>query len=491
MKRLSAALIAVFLLTAACSGSSSAPDPPPDATGGVTLPETTSVPLSYLIKQSQQKMVEDGLGQWLISCTGGYFTGIEWSGHAWTIDNQTFTTTSSDTWQVTFEHEGFDPINSTWTYGDTKVLNNDLGEIESASYLLDNSANDTVLEFSQDESLQLHQERSTSTNTSIKFDMGTKTTGTVGGDAQGAKLEVEVAASFGIQTDKTTAEAESKDVTTTRHLANNVEPKHATLAVIETSNINSATPFAINGVWLATFQFGFESRWADPGTSCGKALLDNHSRTHGAKSSGWLQVDFKGVDDWLDMVSGHNTDWPTFGPHVKYVDPNGIIRAHAYIDKPENRRIIVDGTQRRTYQDGARVKFSDVTGQNLDQVQRDHGVGGDNVITSSSPKLGAETAEAVDIWVDDDGVPSTCSPPRASRSTTPSVSATPTSPSQSREQGTIRDLRCRRGLLDRSPNAGEAGAAAVTSPWARELPTPSSVRIDPDFAIVGTMTGPA
>ena len=46
------------------------------------------------------------------------------------------------------------------------------------------------------------------------------------------------------------------------------------------------------------------------------------------------------------------------------------IRGHAYIDKPENRRIIEDGVQRRTYQDGARVKFSDVTGQDLDEVHR-------------------------------------------------------------------------------------------------------------------------
>ena len=401
MKRLSAALIAVFLLTAACSGSSSGPDPPPDAAPAIEVADT-SIPLSFLIKQSQQQMVSEGLGVWMLACLFGANEGVEWSGHAWTIENQTFTSNGGDLWQITFEHKGFDPLNSSWVYGDTKVLNNDLGEIEADSYLLDNSANDTVLEFSQDESVNLHQERSTSTNTSIKFDMGTKTTGTVGGDAQGAKLEVEVAASFGIQTDKTTAENESKDVTTTRHLANNVEPKHATLAVIETSNINSATPFAINGVWMATFQFVFETRWLGSGNNhCAKALADTHGRKH--DEGGIVSIDFKGVDDWLDMVSGHNTDWPTFGPGVSYPLPNGAIRGHAYVDKPEHRRIIVDGVQRRTYQDGARVKFSDVTGQDLDQVQRDHGVGGDNVITTSSPQLGADPAAAIDIWVDDDG----------------------------------------------------------------------------------------
>ena len=120
------------------------------------------------------------------------------------------------------------------------------------AYLLDNTSNDTLLDFSQDETISLHQSRSTQTSSEISVDIGSKTTGTIGGDDFGAKLEQEISANFGWKTDETNAEEESKDQSTTRHIAticrdSQRHPRHNR----DDTRITSATPFTAHGPWTA------------------------------------------------------------------------------------------------------------------------------------------------------------------------------------------------------------------------------------------------
>ena len=132
----------------------------------------------------------------------------------WRTDNMVITDTTG-TFNVKFTgikagKSAFDPLLSTWTYGKTSVTSSENAEIPGTAYLLDNSLNDTPLDFSQDEEITLSQERSTSTNKSITLDVGAKVTGSIGGEAFGAKLETEISTSLGITTDTATAQSESK-----------------------------------------------------------------------------------------------------------------------------------------------------------------------------------------------------------------------------------------------------------------------------------------
>ena len=409
MKRLSVALIAVFLLAAACSGTKRPDSEPHAATAvlsGVEVAKTTT-PLSFLVKQSQQHFVTEGLAPWFTACTNYPQPPLDgpqralggWNGDDWTRDNMVFKAAGGEI-SITWTYDGMDPLDSTWTYGDTKnVVPEHLNDVGGAAYLLDNSQNDTVLEFSQDETVTLHQERSTSTSTEISVDIGVKTTGSIGGDAAGAKLEQEVSANYGIKTDRETAESESKDVSKTRHLATTVEPKHATLATIETTNLQTETPFTINGVWLGSFALRMQigeigtGAGVNTGGKCGKHIThDSHVAT---RDGDYYTTTWASVDDWLDMAACQNVDFPVC-PNDTW-NSNLAVKGHAYIDQVEHRRIVTEGIQKRTYQDGAEVKFVDVTGQDLNEVIKDHGVDPTHVVTGS---LAAEDpAKALQIVV--------------------------------------------------------------------------------------------
>ena len=410
-------IVTVFaLLTISCSGTTATPDPPAAITAAVEVPGSadTTVPLSFLIKQSQQRFVTEGLAPWFTACTNYPEAPLDgpqkaiggWTGNHWTRDNMVFSTAGGEI-SVTWTYDGMDPLASTWTYGDTKnVVPEHVDDVGGSAYLLDNSANETVLEFSQDETVTLHQERSTSTSTEISVDIGTKTTGSIGGDAEGAKIEEEVSANYGIKTDRETAESESKDTTKTRHLATTVEPKHATLATIETTNLMTETPFTINGIWLGSFvlrmQIGEigDGGGVNTGGKCGAHIT--HDSHVASRSGDYYSTTWASVDDWLDMVACKNVDFP--------VCPNDTwnsalaLKGHAYIDKTYNRAIVTEGIQKRTYQDGAEVKFADVTGQNLNDVIKDHGVDPTHVVTASSPGLGAPPVEALQIVVTEDAI---------------------------------------------------------------------------------------
>ena len=372
-----------------------------------------SVPLSYLVKQSQAPIAA-AFGKWFGGCIRNFDLKIT-EGHDWTKGHQ-YWRDATNSYQITFTDFAFDPVLSTWVYGDTQVLHNEVGEVGGAAYLLDNTGNDTPLDFSQDETITLHQERSTETTNEVSLDIGSKTGVTIGGDDFGAKLEQEFSVNLGIKTDETTAESESKDQTTTRHLANTVEPRHATLITISTNNIQSQTPFDVNGIWNSSITFRFNTGGAFfTNDGCAKDLIDTHllkcekrsdleTNCHDGSGS-WASLTWDSFDSFLDMAAGQNTDWPSCCNRSKYWNTNLIIEGHSGLDKPEDRRIIFSGKQLRKYQDGAEVKVDDVTGSDLDEVIKRHGVDPNNVITESSSGLtGQEAVDPVNIVVSEDAI---------------------------------------------------------------------------------------
>ena len=393
MRKFLIALLAAVLFAASCAGNTV---PPPTPEPPLRVPEEGVVPMSFMLKAAQADFVRGPFNTWFTECAGSYFTGAlkyYLKTTDWRKDNMTFTTLSDPgTILITFTgisagKSAFDPALSTWIYGKTTVTSNTDGEIGGSAYLLDNSRNDTVLDFSQDEEIDLHQERSTSTGTEISLDVGSKTTGTVGGDAAGAKLEVEVSAAFGVKTDTTTAESESTDTKTSRHIATTVEPARSTLASITASNIVSHTPFDANLVWESGITVrAATSGWIDLTSDCTKTLIDNDAVTYEGdwkEGRGYVTITWDSWDEFSSMVNGVNVDWPT------YTCPSGnawrcSLSGVALINDPANRHVIMSGVQSRIYQGSAEVSIVDVTGQDLDALVKKHGIDDDHVVTGNS-----------------------------------------------------------------------------------------------------------
>ena len=347
--------------------------------------ERATVPLSYLVKQSQLALCSwpGYMARVLYNLGAGNVMANMPDGDAWRKDRQrlTYPYGGNDyrgiAW-VEFDYKGLDPVNSEWVYGKTQVSKSETEEIAANAYLLDNTANDTPLDFSQDETVTLSQSRSTETTEEISIDLGSKTTGTIGGDDFGAKLEQEISANFGWKTDESKAESESKDQSTTRHIATTVEPGNATLVTIETTRVTSATPFSAHGPWIAGVTlhcatgWDYDAPWRDAWHRTAKHV--GSTPLFGDE----YEYSWATLDEFLATLQGENTDTPHFTKEL--IGKFGWLGRG--IDDPKSRYISVVGTQRRDYQSGAEVRIADVSGQDLDKVAREHSVPGGHVVVS-------------------------------------------------------------------------------------------------------------
>ena len=320
---------------------------------------------------------------------GEYGSKIGWNGDDWTSENQHFRAeiTGNETdlyWQVIFTFDGFDPNRSQFSYGKTTVLSNQAEEIPGHAYLLDNTANDTPLDFSHKEVVTEHQARSTSTSQTIHMDVGTKTGVTVGGDDTGAKFEQEVSTAWGISTDKSTAEEESKDKTEEVDLSNTVEPRRALLATVSTANIKSQTPFDVDGIWTGEIHLEFWiGGWVNPSNNqCGRDFFNSHRVDQGGQDvtgHRLVKASWSTWDDFEDLMNGVNTDWPHFKHIWSYPPPGEVAGGIVHMTHPTSRSIKMSGIQHREYQDGTDAKFVDVTGQDPNDVIRKHGIDKDHI----------------------------------------------------------------------------------------------------------------
>ena len=370
-------LVAVMLIVNACSGTNT---PEPVGADGDSDPPT---PLSYLLKTSQKRwQMEQGIGAWALECAYGATPGSDWSDHDWRVDNQAFTRytavdRANPLMRVEFGYLGFDPLKSAWTYGDTKVLSQDDAEAVGSAYLIDDTTGVSDVDFTRDETVTEHQERSTSTGTEITNDLTAGVKGTVGGDGIGASLEVSVEAHLGIKTDKTTAEAESKDRSVTVHLATVVVVGTAELVTVNQANVQSQTPFTIDGIWDASIAVSWRDSNVWAGRPCLAAIADTDNT---ASSGGYTTITWDDWDDFLTMLAGENVEWPSAGPHNVAVDAH----AEGVAAADWARRIRMTGIQKRSYQDSSEVRYQEVTGQDLDDLIAKHGIDDDHHITSHS-----------------------------------------------------------------------------------------------------------
>ena len=192
----------------------------------------------------------------------------------------------------------------------------DDAEAVGSAYLIDDTTGVSDVDFTRDETVTEHQERSTSTGTEITNDLTAGVKGTVGGDGIGASLEVSVEAHLGIKTDKTTAEAESKDRSVTVHLATVVVVGTAELVTVNQANVQSQTPFTIDGIWDASIAVSWRDSNVWAGRPCLAAIADTDNT---ASSGGYTTITWDDWDDFLTMLAARmwsgrqrgRTTWPS------------------------------------------------------------------------------------------------------------------------------------------------------------------------------------
>ena len=370
MKKLLSLIAALSLVFAGCSSESND-----------DFVDEDFIPMSYLVKRSMSGYTASAVGGWFGECLGESLWGA-WESDGWRKDDQQFylfgKTSEDAAIRVTYGPISWDPTNSEWKYGPTQILKQAEQEISGSAYLLANEGNENPLNFSQDETVALEQNRSTTTDKEISIDIGVKTTASIGGDNVGAKLEQEVSASLGIKTDVATAEEESKGTTTTRHIETEVSPGHDTLVTINAPTVTSQTDFTMAAGWLPKWvrleanPFNVRSGKDGCAAQLGWPDIGNSDcNTDGACDNYHVQFDW---DDFLSLIGGYNTDYPHF-------DHTCCTVAVPHIEHLSYRWISMSGTQHRTYQNAATVTITDVTGQDLDALAEKHGIDNSHRIT--------------------------------------------------------------------------------------------------------------
>ena len=327
----------------------------------------TTVPLSYMIRQSQLQVAR-ALAAWLYAPVpldraapndiepgwdqkGPIWDGRERTRQIWAPAHQLFDARDG-TFRCWFDHQGFDPELSDWQYGPEETISSDLEVLEDHSYLFDNTNGVEPLDIDLEEAVTYHNSRTTTTSQTISLDFGAKEKGTIGGEKQGASLEVEVTEAFGIKTDTAEAKTESTDVTRKQAIRTTVPKGKAVLATIESPTLKTSRDFTIDGVWLSSIKIAFDSRFdaweyikemvAAPGRV---------SRVDGNQDTSWLadvqitEVSWPSWDDFLAMVGATNVDFPDVVKPMRFADVENAVH--------DRRRIQWHGRELRTAQHAA------------------------------------------------------------------------------------------------------------------------------------------
>ena len=349
----------------------------------------TPIPLSYMIRESQDRMAQCLLKWWSELCEGEGDNGM--LRDRWLKTDQIFHQSggsqSHPNWlfAVKFVHKGFDPALSSFDFGPTRILSDQEAPVPGASYMFDDCGRQEELEFDLASSVTYGQSQETSMSHEIEVDVGVdaKQAVTIGGDATGGKVEAEVSEHFGISDSKAEAKAKSNstDKTESQDVKGIVAAGHITLATVESPEITSLTPVTMNAVWEASLELSFDAsatggrefHWPQTMIASKRATRDHPYRN--TDDWGRWTIAFTDWDDFLEMATGVNTDFP------KINQPLGGPGARHALSDPDNRRLQWTGTQHREYQKVADYQFRDVGPDEKQGLIDKLGIDPDHVVT--------------------------------------------------------------------------------------------------------------
>ena len=317
-----------------------------------------TVPLSFLLRESQAAVVDRVFRDWWPHLTGDQLGAADKT--LWRLDNQVILcgvgqATLAGKAVFTFDHQGFDPDESDWRYGPTQVISTGIDPRPDKTYLFDNTTGTASLDIDLAETVTLTDTASTSTDTKLTIDVTATEKATIGGSEVGGSLEAEVAEHLGITRGAAKSRSATQSHTASVGLKTSVPVGKATLATLGVPETTSRQPFTINGVWLSSLAIA-ASVFPKTGREQFFPLWDNIDRFRQIyqprlSEQQLQQMTWPDLDDFAAAVTGHNPDFP----HVGNAD-FGVVAA---LDAA--RRILWSGRQTLTEQANGSYRFRDVT----------------------------------------------------------------------------------------------------------------------------------
>ena len=316
----------------------------------------------------------------------------------------------------------YDSENTDIRYGTTKLGASFDKEIDGHSYLYDLTEEDEPGKFAQTDTISLEQQRSVSMSRTVEFDLTVTNALKIGGKYAGVSLEDTLTTTFGYKntTEYSQAESESTAKSTSHTFDVDLSERAATLITVDTSEVHTSTPFYIDGIasWGLKLTIGQPclKSYPTPLPDLQKTGTAAHDWTYGqswiyhpendvrhcwknipkpGKTEGpdlfavkWTDctITFTTFEDFSQMWTGTNVNWPGMHhrnqPLWEGCQYRGWIDCAASIDSKhvyygplrhiDARRVQLSGIQQRVYENATRTRVREVTGQNLNQVLKQH-----------------------------------------------------------------------------------------------------------------------
>lgn len=324
---------------------------------------------------------------------------------------------------VKFSNVHYDPELTSFNYGKTQISQQLPAELSGHAYLFDLTKDEAGGTFEQTDSVTLEQHRETSISKSVEMNYTLSSETTIGGSFYGVSLEEKLTATFGkaFKEEESQAEGESKSKTEEHKFDVELEPLKATLVTLESVEVHSSTPFTIDGVpdWEVEIRIpraclpdpyieyvagegakynGKYNQWWQWGPMwfTHPDNLDwcrsKDKEAHGPPDLRAANIDYSGhctltfgkdgsaIEELVQLFTGKHVRWP--GMHAYGFKDGWVEHSHYCHDdcrdswhgmhEPEYRHLELTGTQHRVYEDTIKETISDVTGQDLDAVAREH-----------------------------------------------------------------------------------------------------------------------
>ena len=385
--------------------------------GAITLmgsPSPRVVPLSYMLLEQQLYALGAPMGVLI----GGLFFGApikpggltSWTAHDWSKKTMTVRdygrNSQASSIFLEYTYLGMDQDASEYSRGDEKVMARSTGEVPGKAYLIDlagEEAGEPDFEFERETSVSLSASSSTEMDHTTEIDVGVKsdTKATVGGDAEGGKLEQEIEATFGYKDSDETAKTEAHDKTTTEtiKIAQAFESGSDHLAVVDEDDIHSDTKRGWHGVtdYAITLRIPLsgtignqvKDEWGwDRELSWYPVAAEMRRGSRYSEKNGYAVWSWADMSELLSTLDGTDTELPNmvnYGTSRWFAGSAGrwannssyrhdmTAARDAIADGQKSRRIDFDGTEHRDYKSAPRFTVSDVTGQDIDALIEAHG----------------------------------------------------------------------------------------------------------------------
>lgn len=310
---------------------------------------TETIPLSYLVRQQQLAAANQillwfqDIKNWLPPSIGKLDV------HAWTRDDQTIA--EPDTggkgwdWSLKYSFQAFDPA-SHYSWGQPKTVSDQIVAHPDQTLLLDNTGWGQAEEVDLTRSVDLKHQSTTSTESKISVDIGSKVGATLGGEAEGGSIEAEISTTLGIANTNRKDITDSTDESQSVSIKTKVPAHKALLATISSPQLIQDTPFSVDGLIDGPFAMGFNDGLA---VNYFAQYMSGPRYSH---AGGRHLIQFEGFDDFYNALRGYNVDFP------------GVVDApldYGHIPAVEAaRRIQWTGNVRQVIESAATVRFQDV-----------------------------------------------------------------------------------------------------------------------------------